>query len=143
MVRRTEHIAQFSAQGHEVVICTARNTVTSGHNVGEVYKNVGAITLENLRQLNIEYDEIYFGKPYGDIYINAKAFNTYDKSLFRNLGFYDFQSTTSKDELKTNKSGRFLIFTPPPTSPTYTAWSLTRFGRLFHLIKSCCCVTLP
>jgi capsule biosynthesis phosphatase len=106
-VKRIEHIAQFSAQlkkqGHEVVICTARNTVTCGHNVGKVVKNVGITTLESLRQLGLEYDEIHFGKPYGDIYIDDKAFNTYDESLFRKLGFYDFQPTTSKDQFKTNK----------------------------------------
>ncbi len=106
-VKRIEHIAQFSAQlrnqGHEVVICTARNTVTCGHNVGKVLKNVGLTTLESLRQLGIEYDEIHFGKPYGDIYIDDKAFNTYDEALFRKLGFYDFQPTTCKDEFKTNK----------------------------------------
>lgn len=106
-VKRIEHIAQFSAQlrkhGHEVVICTARNTVTSGHNVGKVLKNIGFVTLESLYKLGIEYDEIHFGKPYGDIYIDDKAFNTYDEALFRKMGFYDFQPRITNDEFKTNK----------------------------------------
>lgn len=106
-VERIERIAQFSAHlkqhGHEVVICTARNTVTCGHNVGKVLKNVGLTTLESLRQLGIDYDEIHFGKPYGDLYIDDKAFNAYDASLFRKLGFFDFQPTTSKEEFRTNK----------------------------------------
>lgn len=113
-VKRIEHIAQFSAQlrsqGHEVVICTARNTVTCGHNVGKVLKNVGLITLESLRELGIEFDEIHFGKPYGDIYIDDKAFNAHDESLFRKLGFYDFQPTCGKDEFKTNRYNTITRF---------------------------------
>ncbi|KAI9033178.1 hypothetical protein DFJ74DRAFT_156387 [Hyaloraphidium curvatum] len=50
-------------EGHEIIICTARNMVTSRHNVGRAVKNVGLATLESLRQLGIEYDEIHFGKP--------------------------------------------------------------------------------
>lgn len=43
--------------GHEVIIYTARNTVTCGHNVGKVLKNVGLMTMQSLSDLGIEYDE--------------------------------------------------------------------------------------
>lgn len=106
-VERIDRIAQFSdflkEQGHEVVICTARNTVTAGHNVGKVLKNVGLTTLRSLETLGIAYDEIHFGKPYGDLYIDDKAFNAYDESLFHKLGFHEFQPTTAKDAFKTNR----------------------------------------
>jgi hypothetical protein len=49
--------------------------------------------LNSLKELGIEYDEIHFGKPYGDIYIDDKAFNTFDLSLFQQIGFYDSENS--------------------------------------------------
>ena len=42
-------------------------------NVGKVIRNVGKITLDWLDKHGIEYDEIYFGKPNGDLYIDDRA----------------------------------------------------------------------
>ena len=68
-----EKIAQLRSQGHYVIIQTARNMVTCESNVGKVMKNVGLVTLDWLKKYAIEYDEIYFGKPYGHIYIDDHA----------------------------------------------------------------------
>lgn len=58
---------------HTIIIHTARNMQTQGHNVGKVIKNVGRITLEWLDENNIPYDEIYFGKPNADITIDDRC----------------------------------------------------------------------
>lgn len=106
-VDRIDHMVKFAAylreNGHEVIIATARNTVTSGHNIGKLMKNVGMTTLNSLQQLGIEYDEIHFGKPYGDLYIDDRCFNTYDESLFAKIGFYDFAPKAGGTEFKTNR----------------------------------------
>lgn len=68
-----EKIAQLKAQGHYIIIATARNMETCQSNVGKVMKNVGKLTLEWLDRHKIEYDEIYFGKPNADIYIDDRA----------------------------------------------------------------------
>ncbi len=68
-----ERIRELRAQGHYVIILTARNMGTCQSNLGRVMKNVGRITLEWLEQYGIEYDEIYFGKPNAEIYIDDRA----------------------------------------------------------------------
>lgn len=63
--------------GHEIIIYTARRMATHKHNLGKVMKDIALITLESLEALGIEYDEIIFGKPIADIYIDDRAINPY------------------------------------------------------------------
>jgi aminoglycoside phosphotransferase len=48
---------------------------------------VATITFNTLENFNIPYDEIYFGKPYADFYIDDLAINPYH-NLEKQLGFY-------------------------------------------------------
>jgi capsule biosynthesis phosphatase len=68
-----EKIKELREAGHYIIIQTARNMQTCNSCVGKVIKNVGKITLEWLDKYGIEYDEIYFGKPNGEIYIDDRA----------------------------------------------------------------------
>jgi capsule biosynthesis phosphatase len=68
-----EKIAQMRSQGHYIIIQTARNMATCESNLGKVMKNIGRVTLEWLEKYRIEYDEIYFGKPNGHVYIDDRA----------------------------------------------------------------------
>lgn len=66
-------LEMLHAKGHVIIIHTARNMQTQGHNVGRVMKNVGLITLEWLQKYGIPYDEIFFGKPNADITIDDRC----------------------------------------------------------------------
>lgn len=68
-----EKIKQLRSEGHYIIIQTARNMATCESNLGKVMKNVGKVTLEWLEKHQVEYDEIYFGKPNADIYIDDRA----------------------------------------------------------------------
>lgn len=68
-----ERIKELRCNGHYIIIQTARNMATCESNLGRVLKNVGRITLEWLDRHGIEYDEIYFGKPNADVYIDDRA----------------------------------------------------------------------
>lgn len=68
-----EMIHNLRAAGHTVIINTARNMGSTGHNVGKALKNVGKITFEWLDKNGIEYDEIFFGKPNADITIDDRV----------------------------------------------------------------------
>ncbi len=46
---------------------------TCESNLGKVMKNIGKLTLEWLDRYEIEYDEIYFGKPNAQIYLDDRA----------------------------------------------------------------------
>ena len=69
-----ERLNELKAAGHYIIIQTARNMATQESNLGKVMKNVGKTTLDWLEKHNVPYDEIYFGKPNGHIYIDDRAF---------------------------------------------------------------------
>ena len=60
---------------------------THNGNVGKLMKDVGKITFDTLDKFNIPYDEIYFGKPEADIYIDDLGLSCFD-NLEKELGFY-------------------------------------------------------
>jgi len=69
-----EKLRNFRAHGHRIILYTARHMKTCEGNVGRVIAKVGGITLDWLSRHDIPYDEIYFGKPWADVYIDDNAF---------------------------------------------------------------------
>ncbi len=74
--------------GHTIIIYTARNMKTQMGNVSKVMVNVGKVTLDTISKLDIPCDELYFGKPYADLYIDDLAVNPYDNDVDKILGIY-------------------------------------------------------
>ena len=74
--------------GNTIIIYTARRMKTHNGNIGKINSDIGKITFETLDKFNIPYDEIYFGKPYADFYIDDLAVNCFD-DLEREIGFYN------------------------------------------------------
>ncbi|OPZ79299.1 MAG: hypothetical protein BWY78_00135 [Alphaproteobacteria bacterium ADurb.Bin438] len=68
-----EKIKALKDAGHTIIINTARNMGSTGHNVGKALKNVGKMTFDWLEQNGIVYDEIFFGKPNADITIDDRV----------------------------------------------------------------------
>lgn len=66
-------IDSLKEEGHTIIIHTARNMRTQGHNVGKVTKSIGKITLDWLDKYEIYYDELFFGKPNADITIDDRV----------------------------------------------------------------------
>ena len=60
-------------KGYYIIIETARNMVTQNNDQGKVIQNVGEDTLRWLRENNVKYDSIKFGKNYGLGYVDDKA----------------------------------------------------------------------
>lgn len=68
-------LRRLKASGHHIIIYTARRMKTHKGNVGLVIADIASTTLETIKKFNIPCDEIYFGKPYADFYIDDKAVN--------------------------------------------------------------------
>jgi|SRR5215471_1876094 len=68
-----ERLKELRAAGHYIIINSARNMATCEANLGRVIKNVGKVTLDWLERHGVEYDEIFFGKPNADVYIDDRA----------------------------------------------------------------------
>lgn len=64
---------EWKDQGYTILIYTARHMRTCRGDVTEVIKRVGKITEDWLKKWNVPYDELYYGKPYADIYIDDLA----------------------------------------------------------------------
>ena len=72
--------------GHTIIIYTARGMSTAKQNQGSSLKRVGKDTFDVLDKFEVPYDEIYFGKPNADVYIDDKAYNTF-YNLNKSIGF--------------------------------------------------------
>ena len=70
-------LISLKQNGHEIIIYTARRMKTYQNNVGKVIKDIAFVTINTLEKFNIPYDELIFGKPIADIYIDDKALNPY------------------------------------------------------------------
>ena len=55
--------------------------------VGAVVADVGAVTIQSLQDAGIEYDELHFGKPWAQFYIDDCGVNAY-ADLEKELGYY-------------------------------------------------------
>ena len=80
-------LRQLRSDGHTVIIYTARHMKTTGGNVGAVLARQGSVTLDWLERHGVEFDEIHFGKPYADVYIddNAVRFARWDQLTMSEL----------------------------------------------------------
>ena len=74
--------------GNTIIIYTARRMKTHNGNIGKVSSDIGSLTFKTLEKFNIPYDEIYFGKPYADFYIDDLAINCFD-DLSKETGYYN------------------------------------------------------
>ena len=67
------YVQELHAQGHHIIIHTARRMRTHAGNIGSVISDIGALTMKQLKDYCIPHDELIFGKPYADHYIDDKA----------------------------------------------------------------------
>lgn len=68
-----EKMKALKAAGHTLIIFTARHMKTTGGDVGKVLARQGAVTFDWLARHGVPYDEIFFGKPWADVYIDDNA----------------------------------------------------------------------
>ena len=94
---------KMKEEGHTIIIHTARRMKTHNHNTGAVLKDIGRITFDTLEKFEIPYDEILFGKPIADMYIDDRAMNPYRNDLF-SLGYiYEDEKEQPLNSLTPNK----------------------------------------
>jgi dTDP-glucose pyrophosphorylase len=76
-----EKISALKKAGHYIILQTARHMKTCNGDKELVVKKIGKETEDWLKKHGIAYDELHFGKPYGDAYIDdlAHPFTAWDK----------------------------------------------------------------
>ena len=88
ITRNIEFLKLLKSLGHYIIIYTARRMKTHKGNVGAILADVGQITINTLKKYEIKYDELHFGKPHANYYIDDLAVNPY-VSLYESTGFYN------------------------------------------------------
>ena len=78
--KRIEMVRKLKKAGHTIIISTARGMSTYEGNVGACVAAYGAMTCKQLEEWGVSYDEMHFGKPGADVYVDDKALNTLDWS---------------------------------------------------------------
>jgi capsule biosynthesis phosphatase len=75
-----EKVTALKNAGHHIILQTARHMKTCNGDVELVKQKIGQVTIDWLKKHGIPYDEIHFGKPYGDVYIDdlGHTFTTWD-----------------------------------------------------------------
>merc|ERR1719352_752264 len=69
-------VRSLKQAGNYIIIWTARESERHRGNIGAIMAAVGKVTLDTLERLSIPYDELFFGKPHADAYIDHKAINS-------------------------------------------------------------------
>eukprot|EP00929_Paragymnodinium_shiwhaense_P040364 TRINITY_DN21091_c0_g1_i1.p1 TRINITY_DN21091_c0_g1~~TRINITY_DN21091_c0_g1_i1.p1 ORF type:complete len:835 (-),score=152.07 TRINITY_DN21091_c0_g1_i1:82-2586(-) len=69
-------VRSLKAAGHYIIVWTSRESERHSGNVGAIVAAVGRQTLDTLDKLQIPYDELLFGKPHADLYIDDRAVNS-------------------------------------------------------------------
>ena len=87
VIKNIEYLRYLKSFGHTIIIYTARRMKTHKGNIGKLMGDIGKITFNTLEKFSIPYDEIYFGKPQADVYIDDLALNCFD-NMEKELGFY-------------------------------------------------------
>lgn len=94
---------KMKEEGHTIIIYTARRMETHKNNVGAVIRDIGRVTFDTLDKFDIPYDELIFGKPIADIYIDDRAINPYRNDL-KSMGYLKiFDKELPLNKLPTNK----------------------------------------
>ena len=76
-----EKLRALKEAGHYLILLTARHMATCAANVGLVIARQGKTLFDWLEKHAIPYDELHFGKPHADIYLddNAVRFDGWEK----------------------------------------------------------------
>jgi hypothetical protein len=85
--------------------------LTHSGNIGKVVKDIGKQTFDTLEKFEIPYDELVFGKPIADMYIDDRAINPYRNDL-KSLGLITVENIKSNkyvNVLPTNKYNNIEI----------------------------------
>lgn len=102
-------LRQLSKEGHTIIIHTARRMKTHAHNIGSVIKDIGMITFKTLDDFRIPYDEIIFGKPIADIYIDDRSVNPYITNI-NSMGYISEDKYEAPlNSLKPNKYNKLYV----------------------------------
>jgi capsule biosynthesis phosphatase len=101
--KNIDFLKYLKKMGNTIIIHTARRMKTHKSNLGRVNADIGKLTFDMLDKMDIPYDEIYFGKPDADFYIDDKGVNCFE-NLEKELGYCNCDKVKPRDFNKITKT---------------------------------------
>jgi capsule biosynthesis phosphatase len=68
-----EFVRKLRRRGDTIIIHTARRMLTHRGDLSKIEADVGQVTRDWLHDQNVPYDQLIFGKQFGDVYVDDKA----------------------------------------------------------------------
>jgi len=65
----------IQSKGAKLILSTARRSETHKGNQGKIVADIGESVLQQLNATGLVWEEIHFGKAYGDIYLDDRGYN--------------------------------------------------------------------
>lgn len=93
--KNIDFLNKLKDEGNYIIIYTSRRMKTHKGNIVKVKEDIGELTERQLKKFGINYDELIFGKPYADFYIDDKAVNSF-ADLNKEIGYYFKNSDDSR-----------------------------------------------
>jgi len=78
----------YKSIGHYIIIYTSRGMLSNNSNIGKINVNSTQNVYDILKKYHIQYDELIFGKPYADFYIDDKGINV-NSNIDKEIGIYN------------------------------------------------------
>ncbi len=69
-----EKLQSLKGAGHYLILLTARHMGTTGANIGLTVARQGKTLFDWLERHGVPYDELWFGKPHADLYIDDNGY---------------------------------------------------------------------
>ena len=73
-----EKLNYYKNNGYSIVIYTSRGMLSCNNDAEKAKQKYKKVMVEWLNRNNVIFDEIIFGKPFGDLYIDDKAITPED-----------------------------------------------------------------
>ena len=80
IVDRIEIINKLYDEGNEIIFLTARGMGRSGNSAAFAEKAFRELTEKQLQEWGVKYNQLFLGKPSGDIYVDDKGIK--DENFF-------------------------------------------------------------
>ena len=85
-----KYMKDLKKVGYHITICSARRMVTHSGDIDKIMSDIGDLTIDWLKQYDVPYDAIHFGKPYSSTwYVDDKAM---DLNTFYKWADYEINS---------------------------------------------------
>lgn len=120
ILQNIRFLQNLKQAGHTIIIHTARRMKTHNGNNGRILRDIGKLTFDTLEKFQIPYDELYFGKPHADVYIDDLGLNCFD-NMEKALGVY-MNEVSPRDFNQLAKN----------SLDTFTKQSTDLFGEIYY-----------